>query len=150
MKALLRIYKEARKYWGYIVFSTISLFLITGANLISPGIMQKLVSILESGIKGNTAVKQVAILAILLTAIYLFQSVFRYFNNYYIHLAAWRFVSAIRVKVYNHFQKLSLSFYQHKQTHRPFKSSTILIPQTKELNCIKKAEVHTFAWTSAF
>ena len=116
MKALLRIYKEARKYWGYIVFSTISLFLITGANLISPGIMQKLVSILESGIKGNTAVKQVAILAILLTAIYLFQSVFRYFNNYYSHLAAWRFVSEIRVKVYNHLQKLSLSFYQDKQT----------------------------------
>lgn len=116
MKVLIRLYKEARRYWKYIAFSTVSLLIITAANLIAPGLMQKLIGILEKGVGNQNFVADIIKLAILLALVYLVQSLSRYFNSYYSHVAAWRFVSEIRVKIYSHLQKLSLSFYSDKQT----------------------------------
>jgi ABC-type multidrug transport system fused ATPase/permease subunit len=116
VKVLIRLYKEARRYWKYIAFSTVSLLIITAANLIAPGLMQKLIGILEKGVGNQNFVADIIKLAILLALVYLVQSLSRYFNSYYSHVAAWRFVSEIRVKIYSHLQKLSLSFYSDKQT----------------------------------
>ncbi|OPZ90724.1 MAG: putative ABC transporter ATP-binding protein [Firmicutes bacterium ADurb.Bin419] len=41
---------------------------------------------------------------------------FTYLNRYFSHVAAWNLVGDMRVLVYEHLQKLSLSFYQDKQT----------------------------------
>ena len=116
MKTLIKLYKEAKKYWKYIAFSTVSLLIITGANLIAPGLMQRLVGILETGAGNPNLVTDIIKLAICLAVVYLVQSVSRYFNSYYSHVAAWNFVSQMRVKIYNHLQKLSLSYYADKQT----------------------------------
>ncbi len=116
MKTLLRLYKHARKYWKYIAFSTISLLIITAANLVAPGLMQRLVAILENGGNNPNLVTDIIKLAVVLAVVYLVQSVSRYFNSYYSHVAAWRFVSEMRVKIYNHLQKLSLAYYSDKQT----------------------------------
>ena len=116
MKTLLRLYKKAKSYWKFIAFSTVSLLIITGANLIAPGLMQKLVGILETGNGNPNLLTDIIKLAVCLACVYLVQSVSRYFNSYYSHVAAWRFVSEMRVKIYNHLQKLSLSFYSDKQT----------------------------------
>lgn len=116
MKTLIKLYKEARKYWKYIAFSTVSLLIITGANLMAPGLMQRLVGILETGAGNPNLLTDIIRLAICLAVVYLVQSVSRYFNSYYSHVAAWRFVSEMRVKIYNHLQKLSLSYYADKQT----------------------------------
>lgn len=106
----------ARKYWKYIAFSTVSLLIITAANLTAPGLMQRLIGILENGSGNPNLLSDIIKLAIVLAGVYLVQSVSRYFNSYYSHVAAWRFVSDMRVKIYNHLQKLSLSFYSDKQT----------------------------------
>ena len=41
---------------------------------------------------------------------------FRFLNSYLSHKAAWNLVADMRVRVYDHLQKLSLRFYQDKQT----------------------------------
>ncbi len=116
MKILVRIYKEARRYWGYILFATLSLFLVTASNLVAPKLMQGMIAILEREGANEGAIGEITRIALLLLCVYAVQLVTRYLNNYYSHVAAWHFVSDIRVKVYNHLQKLSLSYFHDKQT----------------------------------
>ena len=40
----------------------------------------------------------------------------QFLNSYLSHHAAWNFVADIRSKIYNHLQKLSMSYYHDKQT----------------------------------
>ena len=77
MKTLIKLYKEAKKYWKYIAFSTVSLLIITGANLIAPGLMQRLVGILETGAGNPNLVTDIIKLAICLAVVYLVHRVSR-------------------------------------------------------------------------
>jgi len=55
-------------------------------------------------------------IAIILAVAYIARAFFSYLYRYFSHVAAWRLVADMRVIVYEHLQKLSLSFYQDKQT----------------------------------
>lgn len=55
-------------------------------------------------------------LALLLTVAYAARVAFNYIYRYYSHAAAWKLVADMRVRVYDHLQKLSLRFYHDKQT----------------------------------
>ena len=116
MKTLIRIYKEAAKYRGYIIFATVSLLIITITNLAAPRLMQNMIKLLQDKTAGEGQMSEIWIIAGILLAVYAVQSVLRYVNNYYSHVAAWRFVSDIRVKLYDHLQRLSLSYFGDKQT----------------------------------
>jgi ATP-binding cassette subfamily B protein len=54
--------------------------------------------------------------ALILGALYLIQAFCQFLRSYLTHYAAWHFVSDMRVRVYNHLQKLSLRYYHDKQT----------------------------------
>lgn len=55
-------------------------------------------------------------IAIILGIAFVARTVFRYLNNYLSHIAAWNLVADMRVVVYDHLQKLSLRYYDDKQT----------------------------------
>ena len=55
-------------------------------------------------------------IALELALTYLVRILFRFLNSYLSHKAAWNLVADMRVKVYDHLQKLSLRFYHDKQT----------------------------------
>ena len=116
MKSLIKIYKEARTYWVQILLSTLSLLMITGTSLFAPRLMQNMIKILETDGADESYMNRIITIALWLAVIYLIQSVMRYLNSYYCHVAAWNFVSDIRVKLYDHLQKLSLSYFSDKQT----------------------------------
>ena len=122
MKILIKIYKEASKYKWYIVFSTLSLLIITATSLVGPRLMQDMIGLLQQYSEGGNTdqipayMNSIWQIAIWLLTSYAVQSLMRFANNYYSHVAAWRFVSDIRVKIYDHMQKLSLSYFADKQT----------------------------------
>lgn len=116
MKVLIRIYKEARDYWGYIIFSAITLLMVTGTSLVIPGLMQSMVAVLENDGDIYTSLQEISRIAIVLFGFYVAQTILRFLNSYICHYAAWRFVADIRTKIYTHFQKLPLSYYHDKQT----------------------------------
>lgn len=114
MKNFIRILKQGRQYWKYLIIAGISLLAITAFNLVTPWKVRELVDILSK--EGPNDMMRIRNIAIILAAAYVARAFFTYLYRYFSHVAAWRLVADMRVIVYEHLQKLSLSFYQDKQT----------------------------------
>ena len=115
MKNLIRLVKYAKPYWNLLIISGISLLAITALNLMGPWLIRDLLGIL-TGNFNEASMGAIWKIAIILAATYLLRILFKFLNNYLSHKAAWNLVADMRVQVYDHLQKLSLRFYQDKQT----------------------------------
>jgi len=120
MKVLIKVYKSAKKYWKYIAFSAIIMLALTGINLITPRLTQDMVGILENNIKveGDTQklFNDIVVIAVVLLIVFILRAVMMFLQNYVSHYAAWNFVAEIRTRIYDHLQRLSISYYHDKQT----------------------------------
>ena len=114
MKLIMRILSAGKKYWGYIVATLVSMVLLTAFQLISPNLIKKLISLISENDPqlGDKALK----IALVLGVTYIGQWVFGFCKAYLSHLAAWNFVSELRVKAYDKLQHLSIGYYHDKQT----------------------------------
>lgn len=115
MKNIIRLIKYARSYWHLMIISGVSLLIITALNLAGPYLIRQLMNILSENFTEKSMSKIINI-ALILTATYLLRILFKFLSNYLSHKAAWNLVADMRVRVYDHLQKLSLRFYQDKQT----------------------------------
>ncbi len=114
MKLAKRLFYMARDYWKLLVIGGFSILAVTSVNLWIPSALSGLIASLSSvdGIHPN----ELATLAIILIAAYVLRAIFRFTSNYINHVAAWNFVKDMRIRIYDHFQKLSLRYYHDKQT----------------------------------
>lgn len=111
---VVRLLKYARPYWKYLILSMVALVVLTGAQLYSPWVVKQLVALITNNDPelGSKAL----MLALFLAISYGIQAFCQYVRQYYTHYAAWHFVSDMRIRMYEHLQKLSLRFYHDKQT----------------------------------
>ena len=118
MKVLIKIYKEARKYWKYIIFSTVSVLVMTGANLVIPELTRSMVRILEQsgGVSVDDSINRIILIAVIAFVVYLLRAALQFIQTYISHYAAWNFVAGIRGRIYEHLQRLSIGYYHDKQT----------------------------------
>ena len=114
MKIFLRILKDAKKYHGLLALGFIALIISTVTQLISPQIIRKLIQLITGG--GDGLAEKTVRYALILLVIYAVNAFFTYVKAYYNHVAAWRYVSDLRVKMYDHLQHLSIGYYHDKQT----------------------------------
>ena len=114
MNNFIRILKEGKQYWKYMIASGISLIAVAVFNLITPWKVRELVNVLST--EDSNKMMTIRNIAIVLTIAYIARAFFSYINRYYSHVAAWKLVEDLRVVVYERLQKLSLSFYHDKQT----------------------------------
>lgn len=114
IRITLRILREAKRYWKYMLLTVISIFTLTAAQLYAPIVIRELSSMVER--KSPDLAAQSWRLALILFAVYLVQAIFTGIRSYFSHHAAWHFVSDMRVKVYDHYQSLSLKYFHDKQT----------------------------------
>lgn len=115
MKKVLRIFSYAKPWAKYLAAATVALFIVTGISLVTPYITKEIISIMESGGLENQ-IGRIITLALLLLACFVLQAICRFINNYFSHVASWNLVNRMRCAVYDHLQKLSMSYYQDKQT----------------------------------
>jgi ATP-binding cassette subfamily B protein len=113
MRLLLRIAAEARKYRLLLFLGCLSTLFLTFLNLIAPRLLARMTGIVQRGV---TDFREIQILAAILLGIYLLRILFRFFGNYLPHVAAWKLVRDLRMKVYNQIQSFSLSFFHKRQT----------------------------------
>lgn len=108
---LLRTLREFRLLVGLVIIGTLG---ITLTNLAGPWIIRAVVGLVEGGLgqEWQTIVR----LSILLLALYSLRALFAFATNYTAHWVAWSLVEKLRVRLYTHLQRLSLSYYQDKQT----------------------------------
>ncbi len=114
VKNVIRILRLAKPYWKYLIIAMAALVAYTGCQLTAPSIIRNLVSLIQMWDK-DLAQKSLQF-ALFLCGVYLLQGVCQFLRSYLTHFAAWNFVSDMRVRMYNHLQKLSLKYYHDKQT----------------------------------
>jgi ATP-binding cassette subfamily B protein len=113
MKLLLRIAAEARKYRFLLFMGCLSTLFLTFLNLIAPRLLARMTGIVQRGVPD---LREITVLALILLGIYLLRILFRFLGNYLPHIAAWKLVRDLRMKVYNQIQGFSLSFFHKRQT----------------------------------
>jgi ATP-binding cassette subfamily B protein/subfamily B ATP-binding cassette protein MsbA len=92
------------------------MFLLVGAQLAVPWIVRSMIAIVTDPSAGLEAMGSITRLAVLALAVYVARAVLRFVRSYMAHVAGWNVVADVRLEVYQHLQRLSLRFYEDKQT----------------------------------
>jgi ATP-binding cassette subfamily B protein len=108
--------KYAKKYAGPLALTVVSMFLLVGVQLLAPWIVRSMIAIVTDPGAGAEAMRSVARLALLALAVYVARAGLRFVRSYMAHVAGWNVVADVRAEVYEHLQRLSLRFYEDKQT----------------------------------
>ena len=116
MRQLRFLLKYARRYVGPLVLTVVSMFLLVGAQLTVPWIVRSMIATVTNPSAGLEAMGSITRLAVLALVVYVARAVLRFVRSYMAHVAGWNVVADVRLEVYQHLQRLSLRFYEDKQT----------------------------------
>jgi len=111
---LVRLFKEARPHWKYLLITGVAILALTALDLLAPQLIRRMLSYIESG--ENLTMNVVQPIALSLLLLYASKIGFRFLASYMSHVGSWQLVADMRTRVYDHFQKLSMGFFQDKQT----------------------------------
>ena len=92
------------------------MLLLVGVQLLSPWIIKTMVGAI-TGTDGNVlTMEKVTDLALLALLVYVARAFLQFLRSYMAHVAGWGVVAEARKLIYAHLQRLSLRFYEDKQT----------------------------------
>lgn len=106
----------AKNYKGSLALTIISMLLLVGTQLLIPWIIKTLVAAVTELEGGRMTSELVTRLALLALAVYVARAGLQFLRSYMAHVAGWGVVADARKLVYGHLQRLSLRFYEDKQT----------------------------------
>jgi len=90
--------------------------LLVGVQLLAPWIVKTMIAAVTDPEAGAKALQQVSRLAVLALGVYVARGGLTFVRSYMAHVAGWSVVADVRSDVYQHLQRLSLRFYEDKQT----------------------------------
>lgn len=106
----------ARPYRVPLTLTVLSMTLLVGVQLVAPLLIRRLIETISAGDSGPSAYRLVTQLALIALVIYLARAGLEFVRSYMAHVAGWGVVADVRRAMYGHLQKLSLRFYEDKQT----------------------------------
>jgi len=116
LKSLKFVFKFARDYAGVLILTVLSMLLLVGVQLLIPWIIKNMVAtVTDPGVSPDD-MKNITRLALLALGVYVVRAGLQFVRSYMAHIAGWSVVADVRAKVYEHLQRLSLQFYEEKQT----------------------------------
>ncbi len=110
----VRLFRDIKKYYPFLFLAVVGMLLMAGAQLASPLVTRKLVSLITD--KDSEIARKALVMGLVLLGLYLLQSLGQYLKNYYAHVAAWNYINDFRKKIYDHIQYMSLGYFHDKQT----------------------------------
>jgi len=116
MKTLLFLLRYAKKYKTPLAITVVSMILLVGLQLVAPWIIRTMIAAVTDPEGSGASAVLVGQLALLSLAVYGVRAVLQFLRSYTSHVAGWNVVSDARQDIYEHLQKLSLRFYEDKQT----------------------------------
>ena len=116
MKSLRFVFQFTRKYTGVLVLTILSMLLLVGVQLYTPWIVRSMVATVTDPGISSVDLRFITRLALLALSVYIFRAVLQFVRSYMAHVAGWSVVADVRASVYEHLQRLSLRFYEEKQT----------------------------------
>ncbi len=116
MKTMHFLLGYARRYVRPLVITVVSMVLLVGVQLLAPWIIRELIAAVQGQVQGEAAMPVITRLALLALAAYMARAVLQFLRSYMAHVAGWGVVADARRDIYDHLQRLSLRFYEDKQT----------------------------------
>lgn len=116
MKPFQVVFGYARKYTLVLVITIISMLLLVGVQLIIPWIIKTLIAAITDPGTESADISLITNLTVIVLIIYLARAGLQFLRSYLAHLAGWGVVADVRKHIYEHLQRLSLRFYEDKQT----------------------------------
>jgi len=104
------------KYVGVLVLTITSMLLLVGVQLFAPWIVKMMVAAVTDVAASQNDMDFIAQLALLALILYIARAVLQFVRSYMAHVAGWGVVADVRTDLYEHLQRLSLRFYDDKQT----------------------------------
>jgi len=116
LDSLKFIFKFAQKYSKVLTITVVSMLLLIGVQLYTPWLVKTMIETVTNPGINEEDLALIARLALLALGVYVVQSFLQFVRSYYAHVGGWSVVADIRSKVYEHLQRLSLRFYEDRQT----------------------------------
>ena len=116
MQSLRWVFRYLRRYRLPLALTIIGMLALVGIQLIGPWLVKTMIGAVTDPEASTETMDLVARLALLALAVYLIRALMQFVRSYAAHVAGWHVVADIRNEVYQHLQRLSLRFYEDKQT----------------------------------
>ena len=116
MKTLRFLFGYARAYLGPLVVTVVSMIFLVGVQLLAPWIIRAIIAAVKDQAGGQASIGLITRLALLALAVYVVRAGLQFLRSYMAHVAGWGVVADARRHIYEHLQRLSLRFYEDKQT----------------------------------
>ncbi len=116
MKTLRFVFGYARNYVGPLGVTVVSMILLVGAQLLAPWIIRTMIAAVKDQADGQASTDLIARLALLALVVFVARGGLQFLRSYMAHVAGWSVVADARQDIYQHLQRLSLRFYEDKQT----------------------------------
>ena len=113
MKLLLRF---SKRYIWALSITVLSMLALVGAQLLIPWLIRSLIELVTDHQLTQETMNTVSRLTLIALVTFLARSFMQFLRSYLAHIAGWGVVSDARRYIYEHMQKLSLRFYEDKQT----------------------------------
>ncbi len=113
MKLLLRF---AKKYAWALAITVVSMLILVAAQLLIPWLIRTLIELVTEQQLSQETMNVVSRLTLIALITFIARGFVQFLRSYMAHIAGWGVVSDARKYVYDHLQRLSLHFYEDKQT----------------------------------
>ena len=115
MKDLNFLFVLARRYTFALTVTVIAMLLLVGVQLLIPWIIKTMIGAITGDGPPLTS-QLITRLALLALLVYVARAGLQFLRSYMAHIAGWGVVADARKQIYAHLQRLSLRFYENKQT----------------------------------
>ncbi len=105
-----------KRYKRPLAVTVLSMIFLVGAQLLAPWIIRSMIATVTGGTQDGASMAFITRLALLALLVYLLRAGLQFLRSYMAHVAGWNVVADIRQDLYEHLQRLSLAFYEDKQT----------------------------------
>jgi ATP-binding cassette subfamily B protein len=106
----------AGRYRFALTVTIFSMIALVGVQLVSPWLIRELIGAVRTGETTTVDFSFVTRLALFALAIYVARAGLEFLRSYMAHVAGWGVVADVRQAVYRHLQRMSMRFYEDKQT----------------------------------
>jgi ATP-binding cassette subfamily B protein len=116
MKTVRFLLVYAQNYLTPLLVTIVSMIFLVGVQLVMPWIIKTVIAAVNDPARGPGVMELMTRLALLLLAVYILRAGLQFLRSYMAHVAGWGVVADARRHIYEHLQRLSLRFYEDKQT----------------------------------
>ncbi|MBI1294935.1 ATP-binding cassette domain-containing protein [bacterium] len=106
----------AQRYRLALTVTIFSMIALVGVQLVSPWLIRELIAAVRTGETATADLDFVTRLALIALVIYIARAGLEFLRSYMAHVAGWGVVADVRQAVYRHLQRMSMRFYEDKQT----------------------------------